>query len=56
MRKNQQTKGPDKEAPVKKQQNDIFDFLKGKVVITGDIIAPALTKEEWGRLWPDEDD
>ncbi len=44
-----------KAAPAKKQ-DEIFDCLKEKGVILGDIVSPALTKEEWGNLWPEDDD
>ena len=39
--------------PVEKEKDDIFGFLKGKgkIEIKGDIIAPALTPEEWGDLY-----
>jgi prevent-host-death family protein len=30
--------------------DDIFGFLKGKGVVKGDIVGPALTIEEWGSL------
>lgn len=40
------------DVPGKKGTDEILGFLKGKVKITGDIVAPALTKEEWGSLWP----
>ena len=36
--------------PVEQQDDDIFGFLQGKVTITGDIVAPALTLREWGNL------
>ena len=36
--------------PVGKVTDDIYGFMKGKVKITGDIIAPALSPEEWGDL------
>jgi prevent-host-death family protein len=37
--------------PVDKQKDDIFGFLKGKIKVTGDIVSPALTPEEWGDLY-----
>ena len=37
--------------PVEKQKDDIFGFLKGKIKVTGDIVSPALTPEEWGDLY-----
>jgi prevent-host-death family protein len=36
--------------PVEPQADDIFGFLRGKGKITGDVVAPALTPEEWGDL------
>jgi hypothetical protein len=40
--------------PTGKGVDDIFGFLagKGKVEITGDIVSPAFTREEWGSLYP----
>jgi prevent-host-death family protein len=37
--------------PVEKETDDIFGFFKGKGTITGDVVAPALTPEEWGDLY-----
>jgi prevent-host-death family protein len=37
--------------PVEKEKDDIFGFMKGKIKITGDIVSPALTPEEWGDLY-----
>jgi antitoxin (DNA-binding transcriptional repressor) of toxin-antitoxin stability system len=36
--------------PVEAQGDDIFGFLCGKVAITGDVVAPALSRQEWGNL------
>jgi prevent-host-death family protein len=36
--------------PADKNTDDIYDFLAGKGTITGDVIAPALSQEEWGEL------
>ena len=36
--------------PVNAEKDEIYDFLAGKGVIVGDIIAPALSPEEWGEL------
>ena len=41
--------------PVEQEKDDIFGFMKGKIKIVGDIVAPALTKEEWGSLWPEDE-
>jgi prevent-host-death family protein len=37
--------------PVEKEKDDIFNFMKGKGSIVGDVVAPALTPEEWGDLY-----
>jgi len=37
--------------PVEKENDDIFGFLKGKGKITGDVVSPILTPEEWGDLY-----
>jgi prevent-host-death family protein len=37
--------------PVKRTKDDIFGFLKGKIKVTGDVVSPALTPEEWGDLY-----
>ena len=37
--------------PVEKEADDIFGFFKGKGTITGDIVSPVLTPEEWGNLY-----
>lgn len=31
-------------------EDDIFGFFKGKIEITGDVVSPALSLEEWGDL------
>jgi prevent-host-death family protein len=36
--------------PVAEADDPIFGFLKGKGEITGDIVGPILTLEEWGDL------
>lgn len=36
--------------PANEATDDIYGFLAGKIAITGDIIAPALSPEEWGNL------
>ena len=36
--------------PVMKEKDDIFGFLAGKARITGDVVSPALSLEEWGNL------
>ena len=37
--------------PVEQEKDDIFGFFKGKIEITGDVVAPAFTPEEWGDLY-----
>ena len=37
--------------PVEEEKDDIFGFYKGKIKITGDIVSPAFTPEEWGDLY-----
>ncbi|MGB2621758.1 MAG: type II toxin-antitoxin system prevent-host-death family antitoxin [Candidatus Acidiferrum sp.] len=37
--------------PVEPQRDDIFGFFEGKGRITGDVVSPALTPEEWGELY-----
>ena len=36
--------------PANEDTDDIYGFLAGKIAITGDIISPALSPEEWGNL------
>lgn len=36
--------------PVNAEADDIYNFLAGKGSITGDVVSPALTTEEWGDL------
>jgi len=36
--------------PVETGADDIFGFFSGRGSITGDIVAPALSPEEWGNL------
>jgi prevent-host-death family protein len=37
--------------PADAEKDDIYGFLKGKWKITGDVISPAISKEEWGDLY-----
>ena len=37
--------------PVEREADDIFGFLAGKGKITGDIVSPILSPEEWGNLY-----
>jgi len=36
--------------PADKNIDDIYNFLVGKGAITGDVVSPALSEEEWGEL------
>jgi len=36
--------------PVTDDTDDIYDFLAGKGAIVGDVLAPALSRKEWGEL------
>ena len=36
--------------PVSGEKDDIYGFMAGKGKIVGDVVAPALTLEEWGDL------
>lgn len=37
--------------PLEREKDEIFGFLKGKIKVTGDVVSPALTPEEWGDLY-----
>ena len=36
--------------PADNNSDDIYNFLDGKGTITGDIISPAISGDEWGQL------
>jgi len=36
--------------PAGDDSDDIYNFLDGKGAVTGDIVSPALSDEEWGEL------
>jgi len=36
--------------PVNTETDEIYNFLAGKGAITGEIVLPALSPEEWGDL------
>jgi len=38
-------------APVEKEKDDIFGFLKGKGRILGHIVSPIISPDEWGDLY-----
>jgi prevent-host-death family protein len=36
--------------PVNTDTDEIYDFLAGKGVVSGDIVSPAVSPDEWGEL------
>ena len=36
--------------PADLSSDDIYNFLAGKGSITGDVVAPAISGEDWGKL------
>ncbi len=36
--------------PVNGDKDDIFGFLAGKGAVTGDVVRPAISPEEWDAL------
>ena len=36
--------------PISRDPDDIYNFFADKGFITGDVVSPALTLEEWGNL------
>ena len=36
--------------PVSAEDDEIYEFLAGKGAVTGDVVSPALSAEEWGEL------
>jgi len=36
--------------PVDSDADEIFGFFSGRGSITGDVVSPALSREEWGSL------
>jgi prevent-host-death family protein len=36
--------------PAEPEADDIYGFMVGKVKIKGDLVAPALSRKEWGKL------
>ena len=36
--------------PLITETDEIYNFLAGKGTITGDIVSPAISPEEWGEL------
>ncbi len=37
--------------PINTDKDEIFGFLAGKGKVTGDVVSPALTPEEWAELY-----
>jgi antitoxin (DNA-binding transcriptional repressor) of toxin-antitoxin stability system len=36
--------------PADRDSDDIYNFLAGKGTVTGDIVSPSLSSDEWGNL------
>ena len=36
--------------PASKGQDEIYNFLAGRGSLKGDVVAPALSAKEWGKL------
>jgi prevent-host-death family protein len=36
--------------PVSTDTDEIYDFLGGKGSVTGDVVSPAISPEDWGEL------
>ena len=36
--------------PINTDADEIFGFFSGRGSITGDVVAPALSQEQWGNL------
>jgi prevent-host-death family protein len=36
--------------PINAETDDIYNFLAGKGSITGDVVSPALSSRDWGKL------
>ena len=36
--------------PVSTDTDELYDFLGGKGSVTGDVISPAISPEDWGEL------
>jgi prevent-host-death family protein len=37
--------------PVSTGKGDIFGFFAGKGAIVGDVVSPAFSRKDWGKLW-----
>ena len=36
--------------PVNSERDEIYNFLAGKGTVAADVVAPAVSSEEWGEL------
>jgi prevent-host-death family protein len=36
--------------PMNTESDEIYNFLSGKGAISGDVVSPAISLEEWGEL------
>lgn len=36
--------------PADTGSDDIYNFFAGKGAITGDVVSPAISEEDWGKL------
>jgi prevent-host-death family protein len=36
--------------PVSAGKDDIYNFLAGRGAVAGDVVSPALSREQWGAL------
>jgi prevent-host-death family protein len=36
--------------PIQTEKDEIYNFLAGKGSISGDVVSPAISPQEWGEL------
>jgi prevent-host-death family protein len=36
--------------PVNAETDEIYNFMAGKGAVTGDVVSPAISAEDWGEL------
>ena len=36
--------------PVNAETDEIYNFMAGKGTVTGDVVSPAISAEDWGEL------
>jgi prevent-host-death family protein len=36
--------------PVNSDADEIYNFMAGKGAVTGDVVSPAISAEDWGEL------